>query len=52
MLFFQDAGLYVCGARNTVNKDGDKQNGVVYLNMAKGRKREKKFLFEEFVCKM
>ena len=33
---FQDVGLYVCGARNAVNKDGDKESGVVYLNMEKG----------------
>ena len=38
---FQDAGVYVCGASNAVNQDGDKENGVVFLNMEKGRKKEK-----------
>jgi len=29
----KDVGLYVCGARNEMNKEGDKVDGVVYLNM-------------------
>jgi len=29
----EDVGLYACGARNEMNKDGDKVDGVVYLNM-------------------
>ena len=36
--FSQDAGLYVCGARNAMNKDGDKGKGVVYLNTEKGER--------------
>ena len=33
----QDVGLYVCGARNEMNKEGDKVDGVVYLNMETGK---------------
>ena len=36
ILFMQDVGLYVCGAKNEMNKDGDKVDGVVYLNMETG----------------
>ena len=36
ILFLQDVGLYVCGAKNEMNKDGDKVDGVVYLNMETG----------------
>ena len=34
--YLQDVGLYACGARNEMNKDGDKVDGVVYLNMDRG----------------
>ena len=32
----QDVGLYVCGARNEMNINGDSVDGVVYLNMDLG----------------
>ena len=31
-----DVGLYVCGASNEMNRDGDRVEGVVYLNMDPG----------------
>jgi hypothetical protein len=33
----QDVGLYVCGARNEMNINGDSVDGVVYLNMDLGK---------------
>lgn len=35
-LHLQDVGLYFCGAKNEMNGDGDKVDGVVYLNMDPG----------------
>ena len=32
----EDVGLYICGARNELNRDGSKVDGVVYLNMNPG----------------
>ena len=32
----EDVGLYVCGASNEMNRDGDRVEGVVYLNMDPG----------------
>ena len=31
--YVQDVGLYSCGARNEMNTDNDRVDGVVYLNM-------------------
>ena len=35
----EDVGLYVCGASNEMNRDGDRVEGVVYLNMDPGSER-------------
>ena len=32
----QDVGLYICGAKNEMNGNGDKVDGIVYLNMDAG----------------
>jgi hypothetical protein len=37
--YVQDVGLYVCGARNEMNINGDSVDGVVYLNMDIGKHR-------------
>ena len=33
----QDVGLYTCSASNEMNKAGDKEDGLVYVNMETGR---------------